>query len=274
VKHLSRFASVLALGLIVAACGGGGGDGGSGGGGDGGDAAEDAALLPPPQTLPDTTQAAAVAGLYSGSTGTGVGVEALILADGRMYAILGTNGIDSVFFGNGTLAGGTFTSNAGAKLSGSSGIASLPAAVTLTGVPTTSISGTVTGPQLSATFTANYRSLFEVTPSLASVAGSYGGTFAGLGGGDGFLLTLVVSPAGVISGTTASGCGHAGTLAPNARANVYDVSITFGSGCRKRGTITGHALLEPAAGVVPATLTVFAATGDFTDAWLFFGGRN
>jgi hypothetical protein len=253
-KRWVQCAAALALAAVLAACGGGGG-------------AE--------TTSAPVTPTAAMAGLYFGSTTAAGGTfDALILANGRMYAMQGANGgINNVFFGNGTLSPTGYASTSGATLSTLSAL-TVAASSTLSGTPQLVITGTMSSANVSATFTASYRSAFETPAALASVVGRYGGQFSGLGPGDGFLLTLEVDADGNLSGTTGSGCVHTGKLTPDPTVNVYEATVTLGSGCRKRGTISGHAIHQPAVGSTPATLTIFAISGDLRDGWIYLGGEN
>jgi hypothetical protein len=218
-----------------------------------------------------------VAGRYVGTTTAAGGTfDALILDNGWMYGMQGRiNGaVDHVFFGKGMVTPSGYTSTTGSTLSMSSNRTTTGASSTLTGTPRTAISGSMSSPATSATFTANYRSSFEGQAALADVVGSYGGQFAGLGPGDGFLLTLTVDAGGNLSGTTASGCSHTGKLTPDPNVNVYAATITFAPGCRKQGTLGGHALLQAPVGGNPATLTIFGISGNFQEGWLFLGGKN
>jgi hypothetical protein len=290
VKHANRkrwihYVGALALAAVLGACGGGGGGGEETAAAPVAPLAPGAPVTPPtpetpvtPVTPPAPPAPAAtptLAGLYFGTTTAAGGTfDALILASGRMYGMQGANGgINNVFFGNGTVAANGYASTTGSTLSTSSGLTTA-ASSTLTGTPTTGITGTITSAAVSASFTSGYRSTFETPASLAGVTGSYGGQFAGLGPGDGFLLTLAIDAAGNLSGTTGSGCGHTGKLTPDPTVNVFEATVTLGSGCRKRGTLTGHAIYQPAAGSVPATLTIFAISGDFRDGWIYLGGKN
>lgn len=250
----------LALAALLGACGGGGGD----------------SPAPPLQT-----PAASVAGLYFGTASGGRTFDALILDNGRIYGTLGAGtGISTVFFGSGTVTANGFTSSTGGNLTVNSGAPLVPGAVTLTGVPKTSITGTLTGTgsAFPATFDSTYSATFEGTPSLATVAGSYLGNSSGLGRVINLTLTVDAST-GAIAGVSSDGCTHTGTLTPNASANVYDLSVAFGAGCPFRSTFTGHAIWRAAAGANPAALTAFAAVGSaatspFAEGWIFVGGKQ
>lgn len=251
-RHLKTLPG-LAMAALVAGCGGGGGD------------------APAPASGTPT-----VAGLYFGTTAAAGGTfDALVLDSGRIYGMLGVSAgsLDTIFIGTGTVTASGFTSAAGGNLDTHSGLMSQPAAITLTGTPKASISGsfTGTGSGVPATFNSSYRSSFEGTATLANLAGTYGGNSVGLGRG--VLLTIVIGADGRFAGTSVEPCLHTGTFVPNAGANVYDVTVTFGAGCPKAGSMTGHAVWQAATASLPATLTVLASNSDFSDGWLFFGPK-
>jgi hypothetical protein len=249
----------LTLAALLVGCGGGGGDDAASGAGP---------VVPGAPTGP-------VVGLYLGTTTAGGTFDALILGSGRMYGLLGVNGgITTVFFGDGVVTDTGFASTAGGNLTTNSGKPLGAATVSLTGVPKTSITGTLagSGPGFPATFTSTYRASFEGTPALATVAGTYEGDSSGLGRIAG--LTLTVASNGDITGVSADLCEHTGKAVPDASANVYDITMTFGAGCPKQGTFTGHAILSAASGANPATLTMLAATSNFGEGWIFVGGKQ
>ena len=262
--QLAEACAGLAALALLGACGGGGG--GS-------------------ETPTQQPNSASVAGLYFGTAnpatqgGPQRTFDALILADGRIYGMLGeSGGIGTVFFGSGAMNGSSFASSAGGNLATSSGAPLSPATVTFTGVSKTSINGTLsgTGSGMPASFTSSYNAAFEGTPAaLSAIAGTYVGNSSGIGRP--INLTLTFDGTGAFSGTSSDNCPHTGTLTPNATANVYNVSITFESGCPRRGGMTGHALWSPASGGTPATLTLFMSASDpnsaFALGWIFIGFR-
>jgi hypothetical protein len=260
VRAALRVICIAAAAWLGAGCGGGGGDESA--------PAQGQALEP------------TVAGLYFGTADGGRFFDALILNNGRMYAMLGTgSGVSAVFFGSGTVTAAGFTSTAGGTLTTNSGDPLAPATVTLSGTPRTSATGTLTGtgPGLPAPFTLRYDASFEGTPeALAALAGTYQGNSSGLGRP--INLDLVLDAAGGFTGTSSDNCPHTGTLTPSASANVYAVSITFQQGCPRRGPMTGYALWSPPTTATPqATLTIFTSASDpssaFALGWVFFGGR-
>jgi hypothetical protein len=259
VNRLGKLAGAVVAALL-GACGGGGG---------GGDA-------PPAEPQRRT---ASVAGLYSGAAAPGRSVNALILSDGRMYAMVGGagQGIATIFFGSGTVTDSGFTSAVGGNLDTHSGAPLAAGSVTLTGRPKASIAGTLSGNGVPIIdLDLRYSTLFEGTATLADVAGSYLGDSTGLGRI--ISASITVDASGAITGESpADGCVHSGTLTPNASANVFDVRITFGDGCPKKGELRGHALRSAASDTTPATLTMFASSDlsrPGADAWAYFAVRQ
>ena len=240
-KSPKRVAALVVAGLL-AGCGGGGGGG-----------------APVPPDPPAT-----FAGLYAGSASAGRTFDALILDNGRFYAMLGTSagGITDVYIGTSTATATTFDSVSAKDLDIASG-ALRATTLTSTGSPKVSIGGLLSG---TITFNATYDARFEAKPSLASIAGIYQGDARspeGLGA-----INLTVSSTGVVTGSTL-GCSLAGTVAPRADANVYDLSINFGAGCKNssRATFAGHAVLGTIANVPPGTrMTAIATDPDFMQA--------
>jgi hypothetical protein len=134
-------------------------------------------------------------------------------------AVNSSNGIDVNFEGLGV---NTFT------LSG-------------TYVEKSSLTGTLTYPQTSETFSSTYDPDYDLTPSLSIIAGTYSGTTAV---GDGVeAVSATITADGQISGMGASGCSFTGMASLHAHGNVYDLQITFGGGVCSNGsaTLTGNA---------------------------------
>lgn len=100
------------------------------------------------------------------------------------------------------------------------------------------LNGTVTYPSLNQAIAFNsvYNPAYEQTPSLSTIAGTYSGNAAVLGGTD--TATVFITQNGAVTGIGSSGCTFAGTVSPHAKGNVYDISITFGGGVCSNGTST------------------------------------
>lgn len=207
---------IASMALALAACGGGGGD--------------DDAPAPQPTISP-------AEGLYTGKTAANQDIAGLVLDDGTYYMIYTSLAPVSLGVIQGKLnaANGNFTSNDGKDFS-----------VTSRGIFDVEVSGSyaskgnlngmvryrATGQ--TATFNSTYDKNYELTPSLATLAGTYNGTSVIPEGGES--ATITVATSGAISGTGASGCRIEGTAKPRARGNAYDITVTFGpSPCARAG---------------------------------------
>jgi hypothetical protein len=211
---------MVALTLSLVACGGGG----SGGG-----------ILAPPADTSGTAE-----GLWNGTTGTGRTIDGLVLSDGTYWFIYTAVGNDAVVAGavqgNGTSSYGKFTSANGIDFN-----------LEGLGINDFSFSGTYTAKsQFGGTITytggttdsvsATYNTDYELTPSLATVTGTYSGQATSGGGVES--ATVTITSGGAIAGSSASGCSFTGAAAVHPTGNVYDVTVTFGGGVCLNGTDT------------------------------------
>ena len=132
-----------------------------------------------------------------------------------------------------------------------------------------SLAGTVTYSNTTATFSGSYDSNYDLTPSLATVAGTYTGSAATSGGVE--FATVTISSAGAISGSGAGGCTFAGTTTPHSKGNVYDVSVTFGGGLCTNGTntVTGVAHFDDATKEIRSA----ALNSSRSDGFLYVGTK-
>jgi hypothetical protein len=247
VMRISFLASGLVVALGMTACGGGG----SG---------------PQDTTIPD--------GLYAGATSTDRAFTGLVLDDGTYYVLYSAqnspNVIAGVVQGTGSAADGTFSST-NARDFNLEGMGVLSAQLSASYVVKQSLTGSITYPSLNQTntFAGTYDSDYELTPSLAAIAGTYSGDAASPGGSEN--TTLTVSTTGAISGTGASGCTFTGAAAPRARGNAYNASITFGGApCLYPGvTVSGGAYFD--AGT--KSLYAVALTSARDNAVIFLGAK-
>jgi len=201
---------------VVTACGGGG------------------------STSTATPPASTAEGLWNGTISSGRTADALVLDDGTYWVIYSLVGNSSVIGGaaqgNGTSNNGTFTSNNGIdfNLEGF-GINAFTLSSSYTAKST--LSGTITYPSSTAyTFKATYDTDYDLMPSLATIAGTYAGTAATLGGVES--ATATITDSGTMSGRGASGCTYTGTASPRPKGNVYNISVTFDGGICSNGTAT------------------------------------
>ncbi|EDZ99575.1 conserved hypothetical protein [Burkholderia sp. H160] len=162
-----------------------------------------------------------------------------------------TNPVGGVVIGKGSGSSGSFsTSSAYDYQVTATGLSTGVAASTLSASYTTytSMSGTIThnSGSESNTFSSTYNStLSTATPSLTTVAGIYSGTVGTTAGGTED-LSLIILPAGTVTGESASGCFFSGTVATHSTNNAYDLSITFAATTCTYNSIamTGMALYD------------------------------
>ena len=81
-------------------------------------------------------------------------------------------------------------------------------------------------PSNPVSFNTTFNSLYNETPSLSSVAGTYDGQLDSIVGP--VFNTVNIDSAGVIT-ASGGGCEATGTITPPSTGNVYDVQITFGT---------------------------------------------
>lgn len=226
-------AGIFLVASTLGACGGGGGDGES---------------QPTPAPAPVST----AEGLYKGTASTARTITGLILNDGTYWVVYSqvnnSTAIAGAVQGTGSSLNGSFSStnaldfNVEARRIDS-------ATVSTSYVAKQSINGTISYPTLNqtVTFTSTYDATYDVAPSLATIAGTYSGSAAVLAGSES--ATVVITPAGAITGTGASGCRFTGAATVRPAANVYDISITFNGGVCSNGTstVTGVGYFDAAA---------------------------
>lgn len=135
-------------------------------------------------------------------------------------------------------------------------------------VPNKSFDGTIayaTGDTES--FTSTYDGNSVSAPNLTLVTETYVGLRA-----DNHQVTLIVDAAGTLSGHSTDECTIAGTLAPDAKGDVFHTSVTFGGGaCRQETeTLTGVAFYDI------ATHRLYSAALNYTQttSFLFLGVKQ
>lgn len=183
-------------------------------------------------TTPSQAQAStsAAEGLYSGTTNTNRTVRGIIMDDGTYYVIYSAindpNLIAGVVQGSSTASGGVFLSN-NAKDFNIEGLGVHSATISGTYSTKQSVSGTFLYDDASTVaFTGIYDNDYEITPSVATIEGTYSGTVAFSLGIEN--ATVSVSTSGAISGVGTSGCTMSGSIKPSTSGNVFNVSVIFG----------------------------------------------
>jgi hypothetical protein len=207
-------------------------------------------------------------GIFKGTTGDSRTYVSMVLTDGTFYDFYSgvptsttTNAVGGVVVGTGSGSGGSFSStNAYDYQVTTTGLSTGVAASTLSATYSTyaSMSGTFTHNSTGTanTFSSTYDStLSTATPSLSSVAGIYSGTVGTTAGGTED-LSLIILPAGTVTGESASGCFFSGTIATHATNNAYDLSITFAA-----STCTYNSIAMTGMGLYDSTAsTLYGAT--------------
>jgi len=249
-KH-ALFATGVVCALSLAGCGGGGGGGDDN---------------PAPVTSAE--------GLWIGTTSSNRSIGALVLDDGTYWVLYSSQGNSAVVAGaiqgNGTSQGGSFTSSNGRDFN-LEGLGVNSLTVNANYVMKQSFNGTVryTASGEQVTFTSSYDSGYDLTPSLAAVAGNYSGSAATSGGTE--AANVSISAAGAINGSGASGCTFSGSAAPRAHGNVYNVSVTFNGGVCANGTstVTGVAYFDASTKQIRST----ALNSARTDGFIYIGTK-
>ncbi|QLI81089.1 hypothetical protein HZU75_05840 [Chitinibacter fontanus] len=263
--------TIISLSVILAACGGGGG-------GNSASTLSAAAPTASPTAIPTSTPAPNIsaAGLWKGVSDVNRTLTGLILPNGSFYVLYSrrnnANIIAGVVQGNGSISGNTFTSS-NAKDFNLEGAGVLDAKITSTVVTKGSFNGSVSYPTSSyatSTYSSSYSTDFEVSPSLATVTGTYAGDVTTSAGTEG--ANVSISNSGVINGTgTTTGCTITGNITPRTDSNAYDVSLKFGaSPCLfPNQTLTGISYFDAS----QKRLYAVAPNATRTDGVLFVGTK-
>ncbi|MGK0373115.1 MAG: hypothetical protein ACJAW1_003386 [Glaciecola sp.] len=169
-------------------------------------------------------------GLWVGITDSGRGVQGLVLDDGTYYFIytdLEQLYVGGVFIGSSSVSGSAFNSSNGKDFN-LEGLGVLNATVSGTISPNQTFnSGVSYGSEfLPSSFTSTYSDDYDLTPSLASLAGTFVGDVAFSLGYENASLTIGTD--GFITGESSGGCSFIGRTYPRASGNVFNVTITFG----------------------------------------------
>lgn len=244
---IGKYILTVAIAASVSACGGGGGG--------------------------TTSTPSPAEGLWQGTTSTNRSVSGFVLDDGTYWFLYSVAGSPSIIAGaaqgNASASNGSFSSSNGKdfNLEGS-GISDFTMAGTYTA--RTSLNGTMTySPSGTVTFTNTYNPDYDLTPSLAAMAGNYAGAAATSAGVE--PTAVAISGSGVITGSGQSGCLFTGIATPRARGNVYNISVTFGGGVCTLGTstVSGIAHFDAATKILRSA----ALNSARTDGFIFVGAK-
>lgn len=188
-------------------------------------------------------------GLYTGIGSTGRAGTGIIFDDGSYYFLYSAQNNPSIIAGAvvgfGTSSNGSFAST-NARDINLEGLGLLSGTVSGSYAYKKSFSGFATYPALNqtVTVTGSYSAEYEVTPTLAAVAGTYSGRVGHPRGAES--ATITVTSSGAISGRGSSGCVVTGNLTPRVKGNAYTTRITFGGApCLLPGaTLTGASYFD------------------------------
>ncbi|HQR71318.1 MAG TPA: hypothetical protein PLE54_11980 [Burkholderiaceae bacterium] len=211
-------------------------------------------------------------GLWKGTSSTGRDLEGLVLPDGQywvVYTAVGNNAvIAGAVEGNGTSQNGRFTSTNGLDFN-FEGLGILDVDIDANYVKQKTLNGTLKYSNDQFTFTTDFQSAYNLTPTLSAITGTYDGT-AEVGFGEEF-TRVVITPQGSLTGQSASGCLFAGTVTTGSGGNYYNVSVTFQGGICANGTqtVTGVGYFDAATSVLWSA----ALNSARTDGFLFYGPK-
>jgi len=211
------------------------------------------------------------AGLWRGTTSTGRQAAGIVLENGEFWLLYSSAGRPTLIAGaeqgHVTASGGNFSSS-DLKDFNLEGLGISNGTASGTYSAKSRLSGTVTFPRSSLTFSANYDSAYDNPPNQGAAAGTFTGVAAVVEASES--ATLTISAAGASSGVSQSGCRFTGSATAHA-GTVYTVSVTCGCGvcANGSGTVTGVAYFDPATNRVYAA----ALNSTRTNGFIFAGGR-
>jgi hypothetical protein len=204
--------------LILAACGGGGGGSSSSA----------------PVTNLDPQ------GFWGGTSSAGFDQAAVVLETGEIYNIFSTGGVAyGIDYGTLAVSGNSFTGSIAEFYIPTNQVFNGSIAGSFT--PQSAISGVVTFPAGTGTFSGTYSSAYDIAATASAITGNYAGNYY-----TGSPVTMAISSTGVIIGTSTN-CSFSGTAIPRPSGkNVYNVTLNFiGAQCEPgAGSASGIAVLN------------------------------
>lgn len=250
----SKFIAILAV-ITLAACNGGGGSGesqpapgtGGGGGNQSAPGTGGGNESSPPPVTDDSGGGGNTAGTAEGAyigffPQSAEGIVGVALDDGQYWLFYSTNlnspaDVAGLVQGSYSSSNGNFTSSngmdyyiAGQKIA--------PIMISASYMPKQTLQGTITYTDASGgsdSFALAYDKVYDSTPSLSKIAGTYDGSATVLINGQSELTTVTINASGAITGTGESGCSFGGTATPY-KGNAYRFTITFNGGVCLYGT--------------------------------------
>ena len=215
------------------------------------------------------------AGLWFGRSSIGASnVYGVVAPTGETWVlytdVAGKNLVTGVVFGVITWSGGSYSANA--RDFDLVGHRYVDARVNGTFSTRSQLSGVVFYPSLnqSSSFNSSFNPVYDLTPSLASISGTYSGTGASLYASE--RLTLAIQSNGSAIAITASGCTFSGAVLPMSGANLYRVNVVS-QGAQCGGftiNVSGVAYFDPAT----RQLIVTTVDAGRTNAFIYLGTKN
>ncbi|MGV7240851.1 hypothetical protein [Caballeronia sp. M23-90] len=241
--------------LTLSACGGGGGSDNS---------------APVNFVQPDTSGGVAQ-GFYSGTDNAGDVVTGIVLDTGVYYFLYVNQTSNTLGLVQGTASRANGPLNSTDARNYVIGLNSVtPDNIAFSLVAQSSLNGTITpvaSGSTKVTFTTQYRTVYDQTPNLEAIAGTYTGVAGSIKGGES--VSVTITPAGAVSGLGTSGCVFTGTVAPHGSKNVYDATVTFGGA----PCLSPNKTLTGVLAVNDNTILAAAPLADRSDAFVLAGSR-
>lgn len=187
-----------------------------------------------------------VPGIYTGQSGTGSAIAALMLADGTYWFLHNAPAtpyvISYLYKGSGRTSNGSFSSSAanGYGLP-FSGLREVTLGTSSGAYSSSQFSGQFIASSSASSFSTEYSSLSASTPVLSQLVGSFSqdltATIANFAGAR-FPVTIQIASSGAITGTVRPACIGpdqintvvTGRLTPRSDINAYDMSLSFDLG--------------------------------------------
>lgn len=131
------------------------------------------------------------------------------------------------------------------------------------------ISGTLDYDGSLNAFSLAYNNLYESTPNIQGVAGTYNGISFISAGSESAQVTIDTN--GLFTGVGSSGCQVQGVISPRVRGNFYDMTVTFrNSSCLYTNQLFSGVLIYDGVDKIYSA----APSPDLTDGVLFIGTKQ
>lgn len=223
-----------------------------------------------PVQSPTTPSIASAEGLWNGTIGAGRTVSWFVLDDGVYWALYSEPSNPSIIAGivqgDSSSQNGAFTSANATDFNLANGI--LPATINGSYFVKQSLSGQIAYLGGPSTFTTTYDNVYDLTPDINAVAGTYNGSVTPTE-----TVTVTVLPNKTISGKSNTGCEFSGIFSPRAHGNAFNITVTFGdqAACSNRNdTVSGIGFYDARI----QQLYSAALNSARTDGFVFIGKKS